>query len=308
MPKSDLFRIHPKVAHALDTGEPVVALESTVIAHGLPYPQNVAIARELEAIVREEGATPATIALADGHVQVGIDDPLLERLALADDVAKVSLAHVGLVLARRQLGATTVAATMWAAARVGIPVFATGGTGGVHPGGVDISADLPALAAYPVTVVSAGVKSLLDIPATREWLETHGIPVLGLGTDELPGFYTRGTGVKVDARVDTVEEAAAIIQAHWRAGFRTGVLMTVPLAAEDALSPQELQSALAQAEAEAREQGIGGPALTPYVLAALARITQGRSVQANLQLLRQNARIAAQLAHYLRGAMITSGF
>ena len=293
------FKIAPEIAAALEQGAAVVALESTVIAHGLPYPQNLDIARDLEALVREEGATPATIALADGYIHVGIDDALLERLAQSRGVAKVSLANMGIVLAQKRVGATTVAGTMWAAHRAGIRVFATGGTGGVHPGRVDVSADLPALATIPVAVVSAGVKSLLDVVATREWLETHGVPVLGVGTEEMPGFYTRSAGVRVDARVEDATEAARVIDTHWRTGFQTGVLVTVPLAEEDALTPDELQSALAQAEAEAKRQGIHGPAVTPYVLSALARLTQGRSVEANLKLLRQNARFAARLARAL---------
>jgi len=284
------------VAEALAQGRPVVALESTLISHGLPYPQNVDIARELEAIVRAAGAVPATVALADGRVRVGINEALLEKLGRAQGVAKVSLANLSIVLARGELGATTVAGTMWAAAQVGIRVFATGGTAGVHRDRVDVSADLPALAHIPVAVVSAGVKSLLDVRATREWLETHGVPILGLGTDELPGFYTRTTGLRVDARVESAAEAAHLVHTHWAAGFHTGVLVTVPLAEEDALSPQDVEKALAQAEAEAAERDIRGPAVTPYVLAALARMTQGRSVTANLKLLRQNARVAAELA------------
>jgi len=295
----EMFHIAPPVAEALAQGKPVVALESTVIAHGLPYPRNVEIAREMEDIVRSEGAVPATIALANGKIHVGIDGDLLERLARGEHVAKVSLANMGIVLAQKRLGATTVAGTMWAAHQVGIRVFATGGTGGVHPGRVDVSADLPALASIPVAVVSAGVKSLLDVWATREWLETHGVPVLGVGTDEMPGFYTRSAGVRVDARVENAAQAARIVAAHWHAGFRTGVLVTVPLSHEDALSQEELQSALQQAEDEAAQQGIHGPAVTPYVLAALARLTHGRSVDANLKLLRQNAHFAAQLARDL---------
>ena len=296
---TDFLRCSPEVAEALSDGRAVVALESTVISHGLPYPQNLDIARELEGIVRAGGAVPATIALADGRVHVGIDADLLERLARAEGVAKVSLANMGIVLARGGLGATTVAGTMWAAHQAGIRVFATGGTGGVHPGRVDVSADLPALATIPVAVVSAGVKSLLDVEATREWLETHGVPVLGVGTDEMPGFYTRSAGVRVDARVQDVEEAADIVRAHWEVGLGTGVLVTVPLAPEDALDAKALAGWLSQAEAEAEAKGIRGPAVTPYVLAALARLSGGRSVEANLKLLRQNARFAAALARAL---------
>lgn len=295
-----IFRCQEEVAQALAENRPVVALESTVIAHGLPYPQNVEVAREMEAIVRAEGAVPATIALADGRVHVGLGGDLLERLATADSVSKVSLANLAAVVARRSLGATTVAGTMWVAAQVGIRVFATGGTGGVHRGDAsDVSADLPALATLPVAVVSAGVKSLLDVRATREWLETFGVPVLGLGTEEMPGFYTRSAGVRVDARVETPQEAARAVATHWRLGFRTGVLVTVPLSEEDALPEEEMTAALARAEAEARAAEVHGPALTPFLLAALARITAGRTVRANLSLLRQNARVAAALARAL---------
>ncbi len=290
------FVIAEEVMQALHARRAVVALESALITHGLPYPQNVNIAREMEAIVRAEGAVPATVALVDGRVRVGLDDATLERLARAEEATKVSLNNFGIVLAQGALGGTTVAATMWVADQVGIQVFATGGTGGVHHGRVDVSADLPALATLQVAVVCAGIKSLLDVEATREWLETYGVPVLGLGTDEMPGFYTRSTGLPVDARVETPQEAARYVAEHWHLGFRGGVLVTVPLPEEIALSSEEVETAVAQAEAEAQTQGIRGAAVTPYVLASLARLTQGRSIEANLALLRQNARVAAQLA------------
>ncbi len=304
-PESSLFVLAEEVRAALHDHRPIVALESTVIAHGLPYPQNLTVAREMEALIREEGVVPATIALAEGRIHVGLGEELLERLARADHVDKVSLRNIGIVLARRRLGATTVAGTMWVAARVGIRVFATGGTGGVHKGGIDVSADLPALARLPVAVVSAGVKSLLDVRATREWLETHGVPILGVGTKELPGFYTRTTGLPVDERVEDAADAARLVAAHWRAGLRTGVLVTLPLAEEDALTPEEMERALRRAEDEAAARGITGPQVTPYVLAALARLTEGRSVRANLTLLRQNARFAARLARHLAEEAIT---
>ncbi len=293
------FIIAEEVREALNQGMAVVALESALITHGLPYPQNLEIAREMESIVREEGAIPATVALVDGRVRVGLDENILERLAQAQDATKVSLNNFGITLARGELGGTTVAATMWAADQVGIRVFATGGTGGVHHGRVDVSADLPALATLQVTVVCAGVKSLLDVAATREWLETYGVPIIGVGTDDLPGFYTRSTGLPVDVRVETPAEAARYVSEHWHLGFRGGVMIAVPLPAEEALSAAEVETAVAQAEAEAAAQGIRGADVTPYVLASLARITQGRSIRANLALLRQNARVAAQLARAL---------
>ena len=292
----EAFTILPAVAQALSQGRPVVALESALITHGLPYPDNLRIAREMEAIIRDAGAVPATIALIEGHVHVGLTEDQLNALAEYPQPEKVSLANLGITRARGRTGGTTVAATMWVAHQVGIQVFATGGIGGIHPGRIDVSADLPALATLPVVVVCAGMKSLLDVEATREWLETYGVPVIGLGTDEMPGFYTRSAGVPVDIRVETVAEAAYYIQEHWHLGLRGGVLLTVPLSSEDALDPEEVAWAVAQAEAEAKEQDIHGKELTPYILAALARLTGGRSVRANLQLLRQNAQVAAQLA------------
>ncbi len=292
----EAFHLLPEVAQALSQGRPVVALESALITHGLPHPENVHIAREMEAIVRDAGATPATIALIEGRIHVGVSAEGLMALAQHPHPEKISLANLGIARARGYTGGTTVAATMWIAHQVGIQVFATGGIGGVHPGRIDVSADLPALATLPVAVVCAGMKSLLDVEATREWLETYGVPVIGLGTDEMPGFYTRSAGVPVDIRVETVAEAAYYIQEHWHLGLKGGVLVTVPLSEKDALTPDEVATALAQAEAEARAQDIQGKAVTPYILATLARLTGGRSVQANLQLLRQNARVAAQLA------------
>ena len=290
------FVIAEEVRDALARGNAVVALETALVTHGLPYPHNVNIAREMEAIIREEGAVPATVALMDGRVHVGLDDQKLERLAQAQDAAKVSLNNLGITLTRRAPGGTTVAATMWVADQVGIRVFATGGTGGIHPGRVDISADLPALASLQVAVVCAGVKSLLDVVATREWLETYGVPVLGVGTDEMAGFYTQSAGVPVDARVETPVEAARFVHEHWHLGLRGGVLVTVPLPAKEALTDEEIDMAVRQAEEEARARGVRGPEVTPYVLAALARVTNGRSIRANLALLRQNARFAARLA------------
>ncbi len=296
---AEAFDIRPDVLHAVNRGEPVVALESAVITHGLPYPQNLAIAREMEQIVREEGAVPATVALVEGAIRVGLDEATLSALARHPDPEKVSLVNLGIVRTRGRTGGTTVAATMWVAHQVGIQVFATGGIGGIHPGRIDVSADLPALATIPVAVVCAGVKSLLDVEATREWLETYGVPVIGLGVDEMPGFYLRSTGLPVDVRADSVEEVARLVREHWHLGFRGAVLVTVPLAPEDALPPDVFQEALAQAEAEAQAQGLRGKAITPFILAALARLTEGRSIEANVKLLRQNARVAAQLARAL---------
>ncbi|MGH2543592.1 MAG: pseudouridine-5'-phosphate glycosidase [Ardenticatenaceae bacterium] len=298
----NLFEFAPEVASALDEGRPVVALESTVISHGLPYPENLRLARRLEAIVREHGATPATIALADGKVRVGLGtgdplwSPLLERLATEPDVAKVSLRDVGLLLAERRLGATTVAGTMWAAHLAGIRLFATGGIGGVHRGdGSDVSADLPALASIPLCVVSSGAKAILDLPRTREWLETWGVPVLGWRTKQLPAFYTRESGLPVDRTVQDEEEAARYINAHLALG-RGGILLGVPVPQEASLPGTQVAEWLRASEEAAHARGVRGSALTPFLLQELAARSEGQTLRANLALLENNAAIAARIA------------
>ncbi len=299
--KPQVLTVHPHVQQALVAGAPVVALESTVIAHGLPAPHNLDVARRMEAVVRSEGATPATVAVLDGHVRVGLEPAELERLA-EGEVAKVSLHTLAVTLTRRAIGATTVAATMWAAAQVGIRVFATGGIGGVHRGeGWDISADLPALATLPVAVVCSGPKAILDLPRTREWLETWGVPVLGYQTDELPAFFSRSSGLPVDCRVEAPEEAAEIIRTHLALG-RGGVLVTVPVPAAQEVPAEQVLAWLAEAEAEAHARGLSGPALTPFLLNALARFSRGATLQANLALLVNNAAVAARIAGALSHA------
>ena len=299
--KPQVLTVHPHVQQALVAGAPVVALESTVIAHGLPAPHNLDVARRMEAVVRSEGATPATVAVLDGHVRVGLEPAELERLA-EGEVAKVSLHTLAVTLTRRAIGATTVAATMWAAAQVGIRVFATGGIGGVHRGeGWDISADLPALATLPVAVVCSGPKAILDLPRTREWLETWGVPVLGYQTDELPAFFSRSSGLPVDCRVEAPEEAAEIIRTHLALG-RGGVLVTVPVPAAQEVPAEQVLAWLAEAEAEAHARGLSGPALTPFLLNALARLSRGATLQANLALLVNNAAVAARIAGALSHA------
>lgn len=300
-----LFRIAPDVQVALDEGRPVVALESTVISHGLPFPQNLKLAQRLESIIRENGATPATIAFADGKVRVGLDDiesepgapsTLLERLATEPNVKKVSLRDIGLVLAGRRLGATTVATTMWAAHAVGIKVFSTGGIGGVHPGdGSDVSADLPALATIPVCVVSSGAKAILDLPRTREWLETWGVPVLGFRTDQFPAFYSRESGLPADATAQDEEEAARYVEAHLSLG-RGGILLGVPVPEAEELPSDTAMRWIAAAQQEADEQGIRGSALTPFLLSTLANRTEGQTLRANLALLENNAAVAARVS------------
>jgi pseudouridine-5'-phosphate glycosidase len=286
-----------EVASAIGARGAVVALESTVIAHGLPKPLNLETARGMETEVRGAGAIPATIALAGGAAVVGADDALLQRLATADDVAKVSLRDIAPVLARRGLGATTVAATVEIAARAGIAVLATGGIGGVHRGAersFDESADLEAIARNPVCVVCAGAKLVLDLALTLERLETLGVPVVGFGTDELPAFYVRSSGLALPHRADDALVAARIAREQLARG--AGVVIAVPIAAAEALDRREAESEVARAVAAAEKAGVRGAALTPYLLASLGDATSGRSLRANVSLLRQNARVAAQIA------------
>jgi len=289
--------VHPEVAAALAARRAVVALESTVIAHGLPRPQNLAAARALEHEVRGLGPTPATIAIADGQAVVGADDALLVRLAEDPSVAKVSRRDLAPVLARRGLGATTVAATVEIAARAGISVMATGGIGGVHRGGersFDESADLEAIARQPVCVVCAGAKLVLDLALTLERLETLGVPVVGYGTDELPAFYVRSSGLRLEHRVEDALAAARVVREQLSRG--AGIVVAVPIAAGDALDRREAEAEVARALQTAEQQGVRGAALTPFLLGQLSDATGGRSLAANLSLLRANARVAAQIA------------
>jgi len=289
--------VHADVAAAIAARRAVVALESTVIAHGLPRPQNLVAARALEEEVRGLGSTPATIAVADGQAVVGADDALLVRLAEDSAVAKVSLRDLAPVLARRGLGATTVAATVEIAARAGITVMATGGIGGVHRGGersFDESADLEAIAKHPVCVVCAGAKLVLDLALTLERLETLGVPVIGYGTDELPAFYVRSSGLPLPYRVDDALAAARIAREQLARG--AGIVIAVPIAERDGLDRREAEAEVARALSAAERAGVRGAALTPFLLAQLSDATGGRSLAANLSLLRGNARIAAQIA------------
>ena len=289
--------VRPEVAAALAARQAVVALESTVIAHGLPRPQNLAAARALEEEVRGLGSTPATIAVVDGQAVVGADDALLTRLASNTAVSKVSLRDLAPVLARRGLGATTVAATVEIAARAGIAVMATGGIGGVHRGAdrsFDESADLEAIARNPICVVCAGAKLVLDLALTLERLETLGVPVVGYGTDELPAFYVRSSGLPLVHRVDDALAAARVAREQLARG--AGIVIAVPIAASDSLDRREAEAEVARALAAAEREGIHGAALTPFLLAQLSEATGGRSLAANLSLLRANARVAAQIA------------
>jgi pseudouridine-5'-phosphate glycosidase len=296
-----LVRLSDRVRHALDTKQAVVALESTVIAHGMPYPTNLETAQRMETIIRQHGAEPATIAVLEGGVRVGLADSELEHLSTAKGIRKVSRRDLPIVVARGQDGATTVAATATVAAWAGIEVFATGGIGGVHRGGAfDVSNDLPALASLPVTVVCAGAKSILDLPATLEWLETSGVPVIGFRTDEFPAFYVRRSGLPVDASVESAREAAAIIRAARRMGMPGGTLIAVPVPAEAELPEERLEAAIASALTEAEARGIKGSASTPFLLRWLARETDGASLKANVALLQNNAAVAAEIAIALR--------
>ena len=293
--------IRPEVQNALNANSPVVALESALISHGLSYPLNLETARSLEQAVRENGAVPATIAIIEGKIRVGLTVGELQRLATQKGVRKVSRRDLPIAVARGEDGATTVAATMYVAALAGIEVVATGGIGGVHRGQpADVSADLPELAQTRVAVVCSGAKSILDLPLTLEWLETHGVPILGYQTDEFPAFYSRQSGLPVDARVDTPEEAASIIRAKWELGLEGGVLVTAPVP-EKAELPRELaEEAIERALAAAQEQGITGKALTPFLLSRIAQSTEGASVEANITFLKNNAAVAARIAGALK--------
>lgn len=288
------------VRDALDHQRPLVALESTLITHGLPRPINLDVARQLEAVVRDNGAVPATIAILNGEIHAGLEPHELEYLANADNVRKVSRRDLPLVVAQKGHGATTVAATMWVAAQAGIKVFATGGIGGVHRGQpFDVSADLPELAQTPVVVVCAGAKAILDLPLTLEWLETHGVPVLGFGTDTFPAFYSRSSGLPVDARVDTAEDAAAIIRAKFALGLEGGVLIGVPVPEELSIPNEQIEPIIDQALKMAQDAGIRGKAITPFLLKHVSELTEGESQRANIALLANNARVAAQIARAL---------
>lgn len=296
MPRTELL-ILPEVRQALADGTPVVALESTVITHGLPYPQNCMVAQEMEDEIRGLGAIPATIAVLDGRLRVGVEAGELDRLGQAVGMHKISVRDVAPALALGWSGGTTVAGTMLAAHLAGIHVFATGGIGGVHrQPHYDISADLPQLAKTPVLVVCAGAKAILDLDVTLEYLETFSVPVVGFQTDEFPGFYTRSSGLKVSVRADTPEEAAAIARAHWGLGLTSAVLVANPPPEESALNSAVVESAIQQALAEAEAKQIRGQPVTPFLLKRVTELTGGESLRANLALLLNNARLGAQIA------------
>jgi pseudouridine-5'-phosphate glycosidase len=293
------FAFSDEVARALAAGRPVVALETTVVTHGLPHPEGVRAALALEAEVRAAGAVPATVGVWGGAIHVGASAAELEALAATPGVAKLNPGNLAAVLAAGAAGSTTVAATLFAAHHAGIAVFATGGIGGVHRGVAesgDVSADLGALARYPVAVVCAGAKAILDLPRTVEMLETLGVPVLGLGTDEFPSFYRRSSGLPVDRRFDDVGALADAVRAHVALGLGTGVLVANPIPEADEMSASVYARALGEALAAVSREGVRGRAVTPFLLERMRVLTGGESVRANLALLRNNARVAARLA------------
>jgi len=298
-----LVDIEPDVAAALAAGRPVVALESTIITHGMPWPANVETARAVEKVVRDNGAVPATIAVLDGRIRVGLSERELSAIGQAKDVVKASGRDLGAVLARKGSAGTTVSATMLIAAIAGIGVFATGGVGGVHRGAeetFDVSADLTELGRTDVVVVCAGVKSILDIAKTLEYLETQRVPVYAFGSDDFPAFYTRSSGLKADHRFDEVAAMARAIALHRALGTGTGVMVANPIPAADALDPAFIDRAIADAVAEAAKKGISRKDLTPFLLARINELSGGRSLTANIALVKNNAALAARIAAALR--------
>ncbi len=297
MKKDPTLEIANSVRTALFSGRAVVALESAVITHGLPYPHNLNLARDLESILRAEGAQAATIAVVDGKIRVGLDDEEIQRLATLKSIRKISRRDFGVALAQGESGGTTVAGTLFAAHQAGIRVFATGGIGGVHRNApFDVSADLHELSRTPMVVVCAGAKAILDLPATLEVLETLGVPIVGYQTDEFPAFYSPHSGLKLPIRADTPQQAAAIARAQWQAGINSAVLIANPPPIEEALPHEQIETIIQQAVADAEAAGITGAALTPYLLDAVSRKSGGASLNTNLALLRNNARLAAKIA------------
>lgn len=296
------IRLSPDVSAALEQSRAVVALESTIITHGMPHPRNLEVARQVEADIRDAGAVPATIAVIEGRLHVGLTDDQLSGLAEARDVAKLSRADLAVCLASGGTGATTVAATMIAARAAGIEVFATGGIGGVHRGAetsFDISADLHELAQTPVTVVAAGAKAILDLPKTLEVLETLGVPVIAVGQDDFPAFWSRASGLKAPLRLDTAPEIARAHAARRALGLPGGQLVANPIPVEDEIPLDDLAPVIARAQARAEAEGVTGKAVTPFLLSEIFEATGGQSLAANIALVRHNARLAAEIAQAL---------
>lgn len=301
---SDICDILPEIRGAITTGAPVVALESTIITHGMPFPQNLETAQAVEETVRNAGAVPATIAVLDGRLKIGLEADALARLANTRDAMKCSRTDLAYAIAARRTASTTVAATMLAAASAGIEVFATGGIGGVHRGGeasLDISADLIELARSDVITVCAGAKAILDLPKTLEVLETQGVPVIGYASDELPAFWSRDSGLKAPLRLDSATQIAALWRTRASLGQTGGMLVANPLPGDAEIPAAELTGHIRQANAEAEAQGIAGKAVTPFLLARMNELTDGRTLEANIALIRNNARLAAEIAVELSG-------
>lgn len=293
------LEVSKEVQEALAQGKPVVALESTIISHGMPYPRNVETALKCEEIIRENGAVPATIAILNGKLKAGLTKDEIEYLGKAKDVAKVSRRDMAYIVANKKDGATTVATTMMIASMAGIKIFATGGIGGVHRGGettMDISADLEELAMTDVTVVCAGAKSILDLGLTLEYLETKGVPVLGYQTDRLPAFYTRSSEFKVDYNMPTPSSIADLLKTKWELGLKGGVLVTNPVPEEYSMDEKLISETIAKAVKEAENQGIKGKETTPFLLAKIKELTGGDSLETNIQLVYNNARLASKIA------------
>ena len=299
--KPNVINISPDINKALRLHQPIVALESTVLTHGLPFPENLQLASDIEKVVLENNAIPATIALLKGKVQIGLNASQKEELIRASNVRKISRRDFGIAIARKEFGGTTVAATMIIAQRVGIKVFATGGIGGVHrepPG--DISADLVELSRCPMIVVCSGAKAILDLPVTLEYLETMGVPVIGYQTDEFPAFYSRSSGSPVSVSVSSPEEASNIVMAHWEMGLSSAVLIVVPPPERSAINREEIEIFIQQAIKEAATEKVTGSALTPYLLNRINELSCGLSLKVNIDLLLNNAGIAARIARALQ--------
>lgn len=292
------IQLSVEVTRALNLGVPVVTLESTVITHGLPQPQNLELARSMEKQVRDAKAIPATVAVLDGKIRLGLSDEELVRLSESESTLKVSHRDFATAIVKKSNGGTTVAGTMLAAHMSGVKVFATGGIGGVHKeSSFDISTDLKALAETPMIVVCAGAKAILDLPATMEYLETMGIPVIGYQTDEFPAFYSRESGLKVSARLDSPKEIAEFAKAHWSLGLKSAVLVANPVPETESIPKSEMEPIIAKASVEAMEKEIHGQALTPFLLSRISELTKGKSLKANLALLLNNAKLAGEIAN-----------
>lgn len=302
MTNNSLLEVQPEVKAAFDAGKAVVALESTIISHGMPYPQNIQMAKKVESIIRGAGAVPATVAIMNGKIKIGLSDQELETFASSKNVAKVSMRDFPGIIARKQLGATTVATTMYAAALAGIKVFVTGGIGGVHRGyedTLDVSADLEELAQTDVVVVCAGAKAILDLTRTMEYLETKGVPVIGYKTDVLPAFFTARSDIKLVESADSPEEIAKIIVAKAQLEMRGGMLIVNPIPEEYSLDHEYIDTVIADAVVAAQEQGISGKNITPFLLSEITKRTGGKSLEANLELVYNNALVGAQIASAL---------